>query len=155
MVQEEEVSGRCPECDAEWKDGRTCQDHFHQMLAWEWEDTKTRFGIHHLMVLSYHLQHPSLYSPAGLALAKQLLADFLTAGLTPAEARRRNDAAPHSGRREFKIKGTPAAHGAYDRPVPWTMRAPDVTAGDAGAYGDSVQAWARSIHEALLASGNL
>ena len=64
------------------------------------------------MVLCYHLQHPSLYSPEGLRGARELLIDFVARGLSPAEVRLRDRERLRSDKRDFKIKGTPEAHGA-------------------------------------------
>jgi hypothetical protein len=59
------------------------------MLFWEAENPN--YGVvHHLMVLCYHLQHPSLYSPEGLRQAITLLSDFLERGLTPEQVRKRS-----------------------------------------------------------------
>lgn len=144
---------RCPECGAAWADGTTCQDHFHQMLFWEAENPANG-EVHHLTVLCYHLQHPSLYSPEGLTVAMHLLEGFVVHDATPREVRQRNRATMDSGERKFKIKGTPASYGAYDHPVQWTMTAADVTAGGADHYCDNVRAWTRSVYEALTTSGN-
>ena len=58
----------CSECGETLADGRTCADDFHQLLFWENE--RPELGeVHHLLVLCYHLQHPSLYSAEGLALS--------------------------------------------------------------------------------------
>jgi hypothetical protein len=144
----------CPECGAAWRGGITCEQHFHQMLFWEAENPE--YGIvHHLMVLCYHLQHPSLYSPDGLDTAKRLLTDFLVRGLTPAEVRRDNRHAVDSGNRAWKIKGTPNSRGSYQHPIQWQMTAADVIASDADHYCESVKAWAWSIYETLQASANL
>ena len=145
---------RCPECGAAWMDGVTCHEHFYQMGYWEIENLALQV-VHHLMVLAYHLQHPSLYSPYGLNSAKGLLVEFLERGATTEQVRKRNRDVMDSGKRTFKIKGTPTSHGAYDHPVTWTMKAADVTAGGVDAYCDSVRAWARSVLESLKASGNL
>src|SRR5712675_1873376 len=111
-----ETQQRCPECDALQPEGHTCTDDFHQMLFWESEDFEERGQVHHLMVLCYHLQHPSLYSPETLAGARQMLADFIEGGVTPSEMRRRNKVKLSSANRDFKITGTPKHHGAYDQP---------------------------------------
>jgi len=57
------------------------------MLYWE-NEVLANGEVHHLLVLCYHLQHPRLYSPAGLGYAIQLLRDFLVGGLSPQEVRR-------------------------------------------------------------------
>lgn len=142
---------RCPECGAAWTDGKTCSDAFHEMLAWEFEHGLP--DVHHLVVLCYHLQHPSLYSPAGLASAQGLLVDFVERGVTPDAARRRSGPRLDSGKRTFKIKGTPSSHGAYPHPPAWTMTAADVVAGGVGNYYDNVRRWARLTLEALRSSG--
>ena len=145
----------CPECGADWSNGVTCEDDFHQFGFWELADLE-RFGsVHHLMVLSYHLQHPSLYSPEALAFAQQQLIDFLDGGVTPEQMRRQMRDQVDSGKRSFKVKGTPESHGAYDHSVAWTMRAADVVAGGADHYVANVEAWARSILADLRESGDL
>ncbi|MGH2493830.1 MAG: DUF5946 family protein [Ktedonobacteraceae bacterium] len=144
----------CPECGATWQEGKTCQDHFYQMLAWEHENP-ANWAVHHLTVLCYHLQHPSLYSPEGLSGAIRLLDDFLERGVTPEQSRKQNSATVNSHERAWKIKGTPASHGAYDPPFQWTLTAAYVIANGIDNYCDSVRTWARSVYEALKASGNL
>ncbi len=109
-------------------------------------------SVHHLMVLSYHLQHPSLYSPEGLTHAQNLLVDFVTRGVTPQQIRQRDREKVDSGKRTFKITGTPEAHGSYTHPVVWTLRACDVVAGGTERYVENVTAWAQSIYEALNAA---
>jgi hypothetical protein len=142
----------CLECGATWQNGQTCQDAFHQMLYWEHENPS--YGeVHHLMVLCYHLQHPSLYSPEGLHGAMHLLAGFVAHGVSTAEVRRRS-AALNSRVRTWKIKGTPASHGVYATVPHWTIRAGDIIASGVENYCESVRAWAQSVYEALNASGN-
>ncbi len=147
-----ETAQFCPECGTEWRDEKTCQDHFHQMLAWEWE-YPGYWEVHHLMVLCYHLQHPSLYSPEGLSYGIQLLKTFVKDGTAPQEVRQRNSATVSSHERTWKITGTPAAHGAYDPPIQWTFTAAKVIANGADSYCESVQAWARSMYGTLQTAG--
>ena len=142
----------CPECGASWLDGLTCQDHFHQLLACE-QQFSALWEVHHLLVLCYHLQHPSLYSPEGLAGARGLLDDFVLRGRTTMEVRQRDRAALDSGNRKYKIKGTPEAHGAYPQRPPWTITAPDITAGGPEKYIENVRAWAASVQKALNNKG--
>ncbi len=146
------MSPTCPECGAIHPEGRTCTDDFHQLLFWESEDMEVRGVVHHLMVLCYHLQHPSLYSPETLAGSRQMLADFVEGGVTSGEMRRRNKVKLSSTNRNFKITGTLEHHGNYSQPVPWTMRAVDVVAGGAEHYVENVRAWAKSMQAALKAS---
>jgi hypothetical protein len=120
-----------------------------------WEMANPAFDVHHLMVLSYNLQHPGLYSPEGLNGAKQLLVDFLERGLTPSKVRQRDRDKLDSGQRDFKITGTPDSHGVYAHPVTWTMTTTEIIAGGVAAYCDNVRAWARSVYESLKASDNL
>jgi len=135
----------CSECGARLTTEQTCRDHFHQMLFWESEDP-TCWAVHHLIVLCYHLQHPSLYSTEGLATARGLLTDFIERGLSPEEVRRKNSGPVASGARDWTITARPGNQGAYDRPIRWTMTAADVVAAGAEAYVESVGAWARAVH---------
>ena len=138
----------CPECGTVCHHGEACQDYFYQMLFWEAENPN--YGVvHHLMVLCYHLQHPSLYSPEGLREAIHLLTDFLERGVTTEQVRRRNRSTLNSSTRTWKITGTPASHGAYEHPIAWTMTAANVIEDGKDNYCESVRAWARSVHEAL------
>ncbi len=140
---------RCPECGAVWRDGESCEAHFHQMLFWEAENPANG-EVHHLAVLCYHLQHPHLYSPETLVMARKMLADFVVGGVTPQEMRRRNKDKVASNKRDWKITGDKIS-GAYDRPIQWTMTVADVIADGSEHYRESVRAWARSMHEALAA----
>lgn len=138
----------CPECGAVWHDNTTCQDDFHQVLFWE-NENPANGAVHHLMVASYHIQHPSLYSPEALDYAKQLLEAFLVAGRSPDEVRKRSRTQVNSGQRIWKVKGTPDRHGVHPQPVAWTMTVADVVAGGIENYCANVERWAWSIHETL------
>ncbi len=150
-----ELETFCPECGATWSDGNTCQDYFSQLEAWEFENPAERYAVHHLMVLCYHLQHPSLYAPDGLRYAKQLLVDFVEGGVTPQEVRERSRDTVDSGKRSWKVKARPGLVGSYVHPVHWKMTAADVVAGGADCYCASVRAWAKSALEDIRRSGNL
>lgn len=118
------------------------------MLFWEAEHPHLG-EVHHLMVLCFHLQHPRLYSPKGLAYARQLLNEFVEKGTSPAVIRQRNRSQVDSGNRSWKIKGSADAFGDYGRPISWTMTAVDVTAAGAQNYCTQVMAWAQSVYEVL------
>ncbi len=141
----------CPECGAAWADGQTCQEFFHQMLFWE-NEVPALGEVHHLMVLCYHLQHPSLYSTEGLRHARRLLAEFVEEGLTPQASRRRNRERVDSGQRKWSITARPGDKGRYERPPQWAMTAADVVGAGRAAYREQVVEWARSIHLALQAA---
>ena len=151
-----DITDACPDCGAAWEGGITCAEHFHQMLFWEAEFPAYGEQVHHLMVLCYHLQHPGLYTPEGLAHALGLLADFVVRGLSPDDVRRRGRQQVDSGNRAWKVTGSEGrGRGSYDPPVDWTMTAADVVAGGSDAYCDNVRRWADSMVEALRAGGYL
>lgn len=143
----------CSECGAPLASGRTCADDFHQLLFWENE--RPALGeAHHLLVLCYHLQHPSLYSAEGLAHARQLLADFVAGGLSPEEARRRQRAAVASGNRHWSVTAREGNRGQYARRPDWSMTVGDVVAGSIDNYVANVRAWASHIHQVLVQEGS-
>jgi hypothetical protein len=125
------------------------------MLAWEYEDMAHRGQVHHLMVLCYHLQHPSLYAPDGLRSAQRLLVEFVDGGVSPQEVRRRDREKVDSGKRKWKIKARPGLVAAYRNPIRWAMTSADVIARGVDAYNDSVGVWAKSVLAALRESGNI
>jgi hypothetical protein len=129
-------------------EGRTCQDDFHQMLFWE-NENPANGEVHHLMVLCYHLQHPSRYSREGLAHARGLLADFVVRGVSPQQVRRERRGEVASGQRAWTVTARPGNRGAYAQPVRWTMTGRDVVAAGEPRYRASVRAWAEAIYVAL------
>jgi hypothetical protein len=145
----------CPACGAEWRDGRSCQDDFYQMLFWEAENPPLGI-VHHLMVLGYHLQHPHLYSPEGLTHAKDfLLVEFVEKGTSTVDVRQQSRDRVNSKNRQWKITARPGFSGSYQYPVKWTMTGADVVARGSENYIESTREWAHSIYDALKASGNL
>lgn len=144
---------RCAECQAVWAGGKTCDDDFYQMLFWENEDPENGI-VHHLMVLCFHLQHPSRYSQGGLAYALGLLVDFVEKGLPPQQVRRQAREEVNSKNREWKVTSRSSAPGAYRRPVRWSMVAADVVAAGPEHYIETVRLWAQKTLEDLRASGN-
>jgi hypothetical protein len=144
----------CAECGAAWADDKSCQDYFHQMLYWETENPG--YGeVHHLMVLCYYLQHPSLYSQEGLEKAKQLLFDFVEVGIGPQDARRRGQAQVNSQNRKWKIRATVNSKGVYKTAVPWSITAKDVVDRGMNNYCESVRNWADTTFRTLKMSDNL
>jgi Family of unknown function (DUF5946) len=119
----------CPECGARWQGTRTCTDDFHLLLGWEL--AYLVYDVHHLLVLCYHLQHPSLYSPQMLQRAPQMLVDFVEGGISPQQMRQR-----------IAI--------SVDH---WQRRVGDVVDGGLDAYVPNVQAWAALVLADLRATG--
>src|SRR4051812_49297138 len=110
----------CFECGAIRTDGLTCQDDFYALLAYESAIDDLTPDIHMLMVLSYYIQHPHLYSPEGLAWAIHQLADAVDHGMPSSEIRRRGRDEVASDKRDWKVTGTPEYHGSYSKPVAWS-----------------------------------
>lgn len=143
----------CPECGGEWTDEQTCTDHFHMMGFWELDHQL--WDVHHLMVLSYHLQHPGSLSQEWLAGAKQQLVDFLENDVTPQQMRQQIAPQVDSGKRDYKIRATPESTAHYPFPITWNVRAKDVVDAGIDHYYDSVQQWATSILNDLRKTNNL
>lgn len=143
-----EVNEKCADCGAVLAEGQLCETYFHQMLFWENEEP-TNGRVHHLTVLCYHLQHPALYSPEGLAHARQLLESFVVKGELPGQVRQRTRRQVASDNRQWKITGTADSHGAYDSPIVWRMNAADVVAGGIDNYCENVEKWAAIIQGQL------
>ncbi len=140
-------TSRCDECLASHLDGRTCEESFHTLLGWEHEREALR-QRHHLLVLTYHLQHPSLYSPDGLTYARRLFADFLV-GLTPTAARARGKATLASNNRDWNVKATKTAHGSYAARPEWPVTIADVVASGKDEAAEQVERWARTTQTAI------
>lgn len=144
----------CRECKAKWLDSRTCQDDFHQALAWDFEDPGAG-TVHHLTVLCYHLQHPNLYSPEGLRYAEGLLVEFLEQGKSPETVRRENSETVQNNRRNWTVTGSGHSKAEYRTLPTWTMTIRDVVSGGLGNYPARVRAWSESILKALRESENI
>jgi hypothetical protein len=144
----------CPDCGALHSEGQTCQEDFYTLLGWENE--YPGYGeVHHLLVLCYHLQHPGLYSPEGLAYAKGLLVDFLEGGRTTEQVRHENKRRVSSSDRSWKVTARPGAHGAYAHPVQWSKTVLSVAADDHSCYRENVHRWAVSILQDLRGAGEV
>ncbi len=138
----------CPECGATWTEQRTCQVLFHQMLFWEAENPSLGV-VHHLMVLGYNLQHPSLLSPEGLGYSIDLLKAFIEQGVQPQAIRKQRRAQVDSRNRKWKVTASADRHGTYPQPMLWSITAADVVAGGADNYVANVRRWAQSINAAI------
>ena len=150
-----EMSERdCPHCGSALPEGSDCRVLFDQMLFWE-NEVPANGAVHHLAVLCFHIQHPHLYSPEGLAGSIDLLVGFLELGWTTEAVRRNHRTRLDSGARTFSIKGKTGLEGRFEAPVRWTMTAADVVAGGRDTYIENVNRWAAATLGALKESGNL
>ena len=126
----------------------TCQDLFHQLLYWE-SEVPENGSVHHLMVLCFYLQHPSLYSQDGLLYARQLLEEFLINRISPAQIRSDRKALLSSKSRKWKVAGSQNSRGTYGKQVQWKMTARNVVEAGIHQYIGSINEWAESVHNTL------
>ncbi len=144
----------CPECGATLNNGTTCETNFHQMLFWEAKYPE--YGsVHHLAVLCYHLQHPRLYSSAGLRHALGLLIALVEQGRSPAEVRQQMTRAVDSGTRDWTFTARPDDFGAYTHPIRWTTTTKDVVEQGVVNYVKAVHGWATATLRDLKSSANI
>jgi hypothetical protein len=142
------MTNQCSECGAEWPETFTCRELFHQLLFWENEDTALG-EVHHLMVLCFHLQHPSPYSREGLAAGRKILRDFVELGKSPHQVRLASRRSVDSANRSWSITARLENQGAWGIPITWPMTVAEIVAGGMEAYQENVILWANSIHLTL------
>lgn len=150
MIQRE-----CPECGAALLNVAECRDYLNEMVKWDFEDFTGVGRIHHVTVLSYNLQHPSVYSPKGLEYAKKSLVEFIKNPMDYTAHGMRDRESLGFEVRDWKITGTPENHGEYVTKPEWKMVASDVVQGGLAAYVENVKKWSASVIESLAKSGNL
>ncbi len=136
-------------------DVETCRDYLNEMITWDFQDFSGVGQIHHLTVLCYQLQHPSLYSQRGLEDAKSFLVEFIDKNVSFEEHDKRNRENLSSSVRKWKITGTPEDYGKYKSKVDWKITAGDVARTGLSDYVENVKKWSRSIIDTLRESGNL
>lgn len=131
----------CPLCGAPSVNGTTCRERFDLALAKEIEDPA--YGaVHHLTVPAYMLQHNG-YSHDGWLYSRTLLDEFLNGGLSPADARRREQSALDSGNRTWSVTRGPK-FARFDQ-ILWTRTIADVRFDGADHYCADVRAWAAAV----------
>jgi len=143
----------CPECHTSWAKQQTCENYFYALGFWELDHNL--FDMHHLMVLSYYLQHPAKMSTEWLTNAKHLLVQFLEYDLTPQVARQQLQEKMNTSTRTYSIHATEASQAHYPSPVEWDMTIQDIVHDGIDHYYDNIRRWAESILYTLRASGNL
>lgn len=147
-----ELQTTCPICGSIHIDATTCEDDFHQMLYWEQElmaEGMILMETHYLMVASYHMQHPHIYSAEALAGVRKDVAEYLAGHRSLDQIRGELRETVRSDKRKTTITAREGNHGGYATPVEWAMRAVDVVAAGKAQYTASVRAWAESLIVAL------
>lgn len=145
----------CPECGAPLVGVTECREYLNEMIRWDFEDFNGVGKIHHLTVLSYNLQHPSVYSPEGLENAKRSLIEFMK----DPESYRKHGMIDRenlgSDKRTWKITGSTENHGSYGTKPKWEILASDVIRGGIENYVENVKKWSRSVLGVLEDMGEI
>lgn len=145
----------CPECGGELKGVESCREYLNEMIKWDFEDFLGVGQVHHLTVISYNLQHPTVFSQKGLEDAKSFLVEFVDKHISFEEQDLRNRARLASSVRDWKITGSEGDYGMYENKLVWTMTSTDVFHGGLENYVENVKKWNRSVYDVLKESGNL
>lgn len=152
---ESDAGSDCPECGARVPADGTCRDHFHTLLAREW-DVYGGVGrdAHFLAVASYALQHPDSmgHSAGSLEAHRTALAEHLEGGRSIEDVQ---------SRMQETFEGPSRVRAAPDESVDdwrrsmWQTTVTDVldVGPDLAAYRDRVREWAASILLTLEETG--
>lgn len=143
----------CPECGAPLPASGSCRDHFHAMLALEWQVPGGAGGpAHFYAVSSYILQHPGSmeYAAASIAWLRSAVAASLAGDTTIAGLR---ESAPHEGKANGRVTRRPGDAEVAWPGIEWRMTVADVLEGGVDGYGERVELWARRVLADLDAAG--
>jgi hypothetical protein len=135
----------CPECGASLAEASTCEELFHRALAMEWNDPPHTSTAHHLLVLTYLVQHPAAFTGEGRAAFIASLISAIDGELSGAELlalNRRLLAEPRSWRFRLPEAGLPHLRR-------WALTIADVIGGPAGELPQRVWRWARHVRQEL------
>lgn len=132
----------CGECGAPSEDGESCAERVHELLAYDYTD-QAYARVHHLLVVTYQVQHATGFTDAAVAEYDEALIRHA----------RDVTADPYGGgvRRWLYGRVGQLSSGKHrvrsDEPVErsrprWSRSVFDVDFSDAYAYCDSVSAWA-------------
>ena len=136
------MSQKCPQCGAEFPSDELCRDRFDLCLAREFENPTTFGAVHHLTVACYMLQH-NAYSREVWLEARNMIAQFIRAGVTPAEKRQQNRPRFDSGRRVWSVtKGAKLSE--FDT-IAWSRTIASLRLDDPESYCAGVKLWATCI----------
>ncbi len=144
QFQSLEMLQKCLQCGAEVPLGRQCRDRFDLCLAYEYENPITFGAVHHLTVACYMLQH-NAYSRKVWLEAREMVAQFMQQGITPADMRKQNHQRFDSGQRKWSItKGEKLSE--FDTII-WSRTIADVRLDSPEIYCADVKRWAISVLE--------
>jgi hypothetical protein len=135
----------CPRCGAVPRDGKSCLDKYHEILALEFQDPSYFGAVHHITVTCYNIQHPDYFSDEALAWMRSTLRSAIEDGLTPAEMLKlaRKNAAEGGKIRRMAPPESPPGR------TRWSMTVMDVRKDSAAIYVQDIRAWAKSILDDL------
>jgi hypothetical protein len=138
----------CPQCGAPPQDGRTCEDAYYQMLAWEFSDA-VKGSVHHLTVPAYHLQHPAELSADGWQQMLETLRAFVQ-GNSPQAMRARI-------RRQQQVDKVSLRRGSPARAAlrSWSVPVHTCFVDDPELYCQRVRVWAAAVVDDLRKAGFL
>lgn len=142
---------RCLECGAPLPAGGNCRDHFHALLAQEWQIPGGPGALPHFFaVAAYGLQHPSTmeYTRETVAGLRSAVADALAGNVSLAELRQQARAGAERQGRVTRREGEPEVRWSISE---WPTTVVDVlpTMTDQSRYAQHVSKWARSTVEML------
>lgn len=133
----------CPTCGARLAAAETCLEIFNRGQLLELEQP-TYYTVHHLSVPCYMLQH-NIYSQPGWLAVRQLLFEFVHAGLTPQAVRRRDRRTVDSGHRTFSFTKGSKLVGVEN--IRWRFTVAEVRLDTPENYCADVRRWAAIILE--------
>lgn len=142
----------CTECGAPVPAAGACRDHFHALLALEWEvPGGPGEDVHFYAVAAYQIQHPIASNVAVPALDGLVatLRDVLDGRASIADARLRARAGAAAAGRVTRREGDAVPP---KRVATWPIVVTDVLEGGVAGYRERVVRWARAVVDAVDAA---
>ena len=134
----------CAQCGAVYLTDETCQERLEACLALEYENPAAYGAVHLLTVACYMLQH-NLYSRPGWLEARQMVAQAIRLGISPAQIRKAYQRSLHSGQRNWSVtQGEKLAE--FDA-IRWSCTIADVQLESPERYIATVEQWAMAALE--------
>ncbi len=143
------MDSKCPQCGALPINGLDCRQQFEALLALEYQDPTGYGAAHHLLVMSYVLQHPDEFTDQALEWERHSLKSALD-GLPPSELRKQAGKS-FNGQAHVKKK-TPSHPPGW--PAQWPLTVSYIYAAiekeyNTTQYIELVKTWAGSIIDTL------